>query len=130
MQLSDRNLSYQSIPEVKESDSNFALTATSIEKEPQRHLGIWSEKFFIVTCGLLVAIGYVVSIRLLVSFVNLVPELWNRVTTTVFQLEPSISVMPALMAIGVSGTLLFFSMKLVQMISRLFQAFWDSLEVD
>jgi hypothetical protein len=130
MQLSDRNLSYQSIPEVKESDSNFALTATSIEKEPQRHLGIWSEKFFIVTCGLLVAIGYVVSIRLLVSFVNLVPELWNRVTTTVFQLEPSISVMPALMAIGVSGTLLFFSMKLVQMISRLFQAFWDSLGVD
>jgi len=130
MQLSDRNLSYQSIPQVKESDSNVALTATSIEKEPQRHLGIWSEKFFIVTCGLLVAIGYVVSIWLLVSFVNLVPELWNRVTTTVFQLEPSISVMPALMAIGVSGTLLFFSMKLVQMISRLFQAFWDSLEVD
>lgn len=130
MQLSDRNLSYDSIPQVKESDSRIVLTATSIEKEPQRHFGIWSEKFFIVTCGLLVVIGYVVSIRLLVSFVNLVPKLWGSVTTTVFQLEQSISVMPALMAIGVSGSLLFFSMKLVQMISRLFQAFWDSLEVD
>ncbi|HAJ60447.1 MAG TPA: hypothetical protein DCP31_15245, partial [Cyanobacteria bacterium UBA8543] len=66
-----------------------------------------------------IAIAQFVAIQALVSW------FWGKIT--VFQLVSGVSVV---VAIALAATILFYLIKLVQLPKRLFQAFWDSLDVD
>lgn len=108
---------------VKEkSNSQIVLQAILTESTPKTDATISSEKFIVVAFCVVVTvftIALVVGIHALVSFV------WGRVTVS--QLVSGVSVAAAIAA---SAITLFHFIKLVQSGRRLFQAFWDSLELE
>lgn len=114
----------------KEFNSAIFLTVTSIKKAPKRNTDNRLEKFFIVTCCLLVALGSVASKWLLVLLMTGVAAFWSNVATPVLQLAQNADIIRVLVAIALSVIIPFFLIKLVQMTELLFQAFWDSLQVN
>ena len=108
--------------ELKKSNAQTFVEEIPVESTPKSDAPIWSEKFIVVAFCLLVtaiAIIQVVAIKALVSWV------WGKLSVS--QL---VSGVPVVIAIALGATILFYLIKLVQIGKRLFQAFWESLDVD
>lgn len=113
----------------KKSNSRIVLMATCTSEPPKRYSIFRSEKVFLVALGLLTILSAVVFFGLLIGAINQLPVLWSGMLSTISNLEQSLSV-PAFVAIIGSIVALFFLIKLIQLGMQLFQAFWDSLDVD
>ena len=103
-------------------NNQIVLKVIPAKIPPKSEAATVSEKSIVVTFCLLVsaiALAQVVVIQALVSWV------WDKITVS--QLVSGVSVV---VAIALAATILFYLIKLVQIPKRLFQAFWDSLEVD
>ncbi|HAA32101.1 MAG TPA: hypothetical protein DCE56_35870 [Cyanobacteria bacterium UBA8553] len=103
-------------------NNQLVLKVIPARIQPKSEAATLSEKSIVVAFGLLVsaiAIAQFVAIQALVSW------FWGKIT--VFQLVSGVSVV---VAIALAATILFYLIKLVQLPKRLFQAFWDSLDVD
>ena len=103
-------------------NTQIVLKEIPAEIPPKSNGAIWSEKFIVVAFCLLVsaiAIVQVVAIKALVNW------LWGKISVS--QL---VSGVPFVVALALGATILFYFIKLGQIGKRLFQAFWESLDVD
>lgn len=113
----------------KKSNSRIVLMDTRLSEPPQRNSIFLSEKVFLVAFSLLTILSAVVIIGLLFGAINQLPVLWSGLVSAIVNLEQSLAV-PALPTIVGGIIAMFFLIKLVQLGMQLFQAFWNSLEVD
>ena len=103
-------------------NAQIVLKVMPAKITPKSEAATVSEKSIVVAFCLLVtaiAIAQVVVIQALVSWV------WDKITVS--QLVSGVSVV---VAIALAATILLYLIKLVQISKRLFQAFWNSLDVD
>lgn len=102
---------------------------TCTSEQPKRYSIFQSEKFFLVALSLLTILSAVVICGLLVGVINQLSVLGNGIVSAISNLQQIITV-PVFVAIPGSMIALFLFGKLVQIAMKLFQAFWESLEVD
>jgi fructose-specific phosphotransferase system IIC component len=114
----------------KKSDSRIILMITFFLKPLKRYLVIHSEKVFLISLGLLAILGYVVLFWLMGFIWNSLTKNWDSLVTTTIQLAKNLSIFPTLATLVVGIAILFFLINLIRSFWQLFQAFWDSLEVD
>jgi hypothetical protein len=108
----------------KKPDSRIILMITFFLKPLKRYLAIHSEKLFLISFGLLAILGYVVLFWLMGFIWNSLTKNWDSLVTR------NISIFPTLVTLVIGIAILFFLINLLRSAWELFQAFWDSLEVD
>lgn len=114
----------------KKSNSPIMLITTFVFKPLKRYAIIHSEQVFLISLGLLATLGYVMLFWLLGFIWKALTVNWNSLATTAIQLAKDIFSLPTLVPFVVGTVMLFFLINLIRSSWQLFQAFWDSLEVD
>lgn len=114
----------------KKPESRIMLMTTFILKPLKRYAVLNSGKVFLISVGLLAILGYVVLFWLMSFLGNLLTANWDSLAASAIQLAKNISIFPTLGTLIVGAIILFSLINLLQSFWQLFQAFWDSLEVD
>lgn len=96
---------------------------------PKRYAVIHSEKIFLISFGLVVSLGYLFLAWLVGFLGNLLTANWTHVNAAI-QLAEKSTTFPALGTVVFVTILIFCLIYLFQGIGKLFQAFWESLEID
>ena len=106
------------------------LITTFVLKPIKRYAFFHSEQLFLISFGLLATLGYGVLFWLITCLWNARSANWHNLANTAIQLAKDLLTLPTLAPLVVGMLILFFLINLIRSGWQLFQAFWDSLEVD